>query len=119
MTNQTQSYEIREKVIRLIEDADLSLYDWNYLLGYIQGKLVFNSQVKKDNSDSSNENYLETRSKAEEDNKSEHMSADVDNQPDVLSEHDEIKHCVDKDFEKLHIKGCECNRCVLNKEGVK
>ncbi len=95
----------------------LILFEIIDLLKSINEKLD-NPQNKKEASLSVDE-PLETRSKAEEDNKSEHMSVDVDNQPDVLSEHDEIKQCVDKDFEKLHIKGCECNRCVLSKEGVK
>jgi len=37
-------------------------------------------QIKKDNSDVSNTNHLETRSKAGEDNKEKHMSVDVDTQ---------------------------------------
>jgi hypothetical protein len=47
---------------------------------------IINQQIKKDNSDSSNENYLETRNRTGEDNKFEHMpvveltSNAVDNQ---------------------------------------
>jgi len=38
-------------------------------------------RVKKDRIDDSNESYLEARSEAEEDNKENRMSVDVDNQP--------------------------------------
>lgn len=55
----------------------------------LEQQLTNNSQIKKDNFDGSNGDYLETQNIAGEDNKLEHMPVSVDNQSDTPQDAEE------------------------------
>lgn len=74
----------------MMEGKSVSFRDWkDRILSIIEDKQKpgqgNNSQVKKDNSDSPNESYLETQNNTGEDNKSGQMPVIADNQPDTSS----------------------------------